>query len=148
MYLRGFRLILSSLFHPEYLTQPFFRHFEKNSRTKKLKTQGKNSITQGKNSKFWQRSQICGTKTGFYYHFSQISSQKLNILKDLRIWAKQCWMLFETPSGQHLPREKRKIPNLTNRKILSQKLQSDSVQITFALYKRRIQSHSDHRELV
>ena len=30
----------------------FFRHFEKNSRTKKLKTQEKNSITQGKNSRF------------------------------------------------------------------------------------------------
>ena len=30
----------------------FFRHFEKNSRTKKLKTQGKNSITQGKTQGF------------------------------------------------------------------------------------------------
>ena len=30
------------------------RLFEKNSRRKKLKTQGKNSITQGKNSSYWQ----------------------------------------------------------------------------------------------
>ena len=36
----------------------FFRHFEKNSRTKKLKTQEKNSITQGKNSRFGQALKI------------------------------------------------------------------------------------------
>ena len=30
------------------------RHFEKNSRAKKLKTQGKNSITQEKNSRIRQ----------------------------------------------------------------------------------------------
>ena len=40
------------------LGQPFFRHFEKNSRTKKLKTQEKNSITQGKNSRFGQALKI------------------------------------------------------------------------------------------
>ena len=38
--------------------QPFFRHFEKNSRTKKLKTQGKNSITQGKNLRFGQAAKL------------------------------------------------------------------------------------------
>ena len=59
----------------------FIRHFEKNSRTKKLKTQGKNSITQGKNSRFWQSSQICGTKKGLYYYFSQISIQKWTFWK-------------------------------------------------------------------
>ena len=36
----------------------FFRHFEKNSRTKKLKTQEKNSITHGKNLRFGQALKI------------------------------------------------------------------------------------------
>ena len=40
--------------HVVFNTASFFRHFEKNSRTKKLKTQEKNSITQGKNSRFGQ----------------------------------------------------------------------------------------------
>ena len=34
----------------------FIRHFEKNSRTKKLKTQEKNSITQGKKLKVSAKS--------------------------------------------------------------------------------------------
>ena len=64
------------LFRPAF----FIRHFEKNSRTKKLKTQGKNSITQGQNSRLRQSSQICSTKTSLYYYFlGQIFWQNWNI---------------------------------------------------------------------
>ena len=43
--------ILTFLVNCRVKSASFFRHFEKNSRTKKLKTQEKNSITQGKNSR-------------------------------------------------------------------------------------------------
>ena len=65
----------------------FIQHFEKTQGPKNWKLKGE-TVSQKlnnsrKNSRFCQSSQICGTKTGLCYNFSKISSQKLNILKDL-----------------------------------------------------------------